>query len=211
MTADFNFAACIIGPPQFGKTTLARSLMGRHLADFKDGIVIAHDPLQQFGARSYKTPADVRAAFIAAEPMPRLISVTSDAPGCTSLAYEIGERWNTAKRTTRPILLCYDEGSLIGSSGATWMGQADKEALAVRRHRGVGLVYNLQRYNQFTQSFYDSATDLYLFCQLPTRLAAIEEALGLHAGTLKAAGADTLPQHHYLHLRHHVGVVSEVL
>lgn len=208
--AGFNFAAAIIGPPEYGKTTIMRMLLRRHLED-ANAIAIVCDPLRQFGTRTFKDPAELRKAFIAGAAMPRLLSVENDAEGVTALAYEVGRKWNKATHVTRPILLCYDEAALMEGSGATWMGRQDRVALATRRHAGVGLVYNLQRANQMTKGFFDSCTDIYLLFQLPYMCQIIEQSMALRPGTLEAAGVDKLKIHEYLHVRHIVGVVQEEL
>jgi hypothetical protein len=216
----WNFAAFIIGPPEYGKTSILRKLIRRHLAELPSGIVLVHDPVAQFGrdgAVFFKDAAAYRAAAVAAAdeknpPLPRAASIGGSAEELTKLALQMGERaGNTQDHVRVPILLAFDEGSLREGSGATWMGKDDNELLATRRHRGVGIVINLQDGSQLTERFFRMSTDVYLMAQTTEHCQRLDKALMLEKGTLEAAGVPKLEMHRYLHVRLRVGVVSEAL
>lgn len=212
----WNLTVIIVGLPGDGKTTVVKRIIANHLRT-TPGIVLAHDPLAQFtsvGCRHYASVAAYRAAAAAAArdkaPMPRGAAIGGDtSDDVTELAMELGERLNTADRVRVPILVPYDEGSLREGSGSTWMGKVDRRFLALRRHRGVGPVFNVQDVAMLTQGFYRMATDVVLF-QLPSdRARDLDEKLYLERGTLERAGVTRLPHHYYLRVRPRVGVVAE--
>lgn len=207
--ADFNFTAAIIGPPGYGKTTLAKQLAAQHLAKHKAGIVLAHDPVGQFGGSKFSSAEEFRRTALKSKTIARLCSIGGVASDVTALADAIGQRVNTAANARMPILVVYDESSLLDTSGPTHMGTADRQLLAIRRHRGIGLVYNLQRPNQVMQSFFFSCTDAYVFWSLPKFAAMLDDCLSLPAGTLEAAGACRLAKHQYLHVQPIKGVCRD--
>lgn len=215
--SGYNFTGIIVGPPGFGKTTLQRALVRRHLAQ-PTGVVLAHDPLYQFGkdgCHAYKDAAAWRAAAVAAAakklPMPRGASIGGRSEDVTQLALDMGERLNRANDTRVAILTPYDEGSLLSSSGSTYMGDAENETLALRRHRGVGAVYNLQEPKQLTAKFYRMSTDVYLFRQTEENAHHVEKHMLLEKNELLRAGVTRLPEHRYLHVRLGKGLVAEAL
>jgi hypothetical protein len=215
----WNFCAYVIGPPEYGKTSILRKLVRRHLTTLPNGIALIHDPVAQFakdGCAFYKDASTYRAALAAAhakkQPVPRGASIGGSADELTKLALAMGERaGNTQDHVRVPILLGFDEGSLRDGSGATWMGKEDNQLLATRRHKGVGIVMNLQDTAQLTERFFRMSTDVYLMAQTTEFLLKLDKALMLEKGTLIRAGANQLPMHKYLHVRLRVGVVSEPL
>ncbi len=129
----------------------------------------------------------------------------------TQLGLDLGERLNTANRVTTPILIAYDEGSLRGASGSTFISPLDNQALALRRHRGVGMIFNLQLPTQLTARFWNMSTDAYVFRQTTKSAKALDELLFLEEGTLARAGVCQLEKFSYLHVRVGDGIVDEEL
>lgn len=210
--------AFLIAPPEYGKTTVARRLVRRHLEQHERGLVFVHDPVAQYHAEGCQFYPDVnawRAAAAAASaegapPMPRGSSLGGSAEDVTKLALELGERCGNTQDDVRvPILVVWDEASLLDGSGSTWVGKSDAEFLATRRHRGVGGIFNLQDTGQLMQRFYRASTDVYLFAQPAESVALLEKHLMLDKGTLRAA--TKLEMYDYLHVRLRVGVVPEEL
>lgn len=221
MTA-WNFCAMVIGLPGDGKTTLQRSLIGRHIATTK-GIVLAHDPLRQFvgaknGGGTFFPNADAwraaaRVAHREKKPMARVASIGGlDSDQIVKLALEVGERsGNSGERTVLPILVPFDEGSLREGSGSTYISDLDNQFLVTRRHVGVGPIFNVQEVAQLTARFYRVATDVFAFCQTEERCAFLDKVLFLSKGTLQRAGLDRLGPHKYMRIQPRVGPVREAL
>lgn len=215
--SGFNFSAVVLGPPGAGKTTLVSSLVRRHLDD-ENGIVFVHDPVFQFskhGCHAYKDAAAWRTAAAAAAeqqtPMPRGASVGGDAESVTRLAMELGERINRADDVRVKILLAYDEGSLIETSGSTFMSSLDNTLEATRRHRGIGMVRNLQQPTQLMSRFWLMATDAYIFRCTTKQAKQLDDLLLLEPGDLARAGASRLPKYEYIHVRPGEGIVGDPL
>lgn len=217
--SNWNYTAIIVGPPGCGKTTLAATIVRRHLAT-TGGIVFAHDPVFQFskhGCHSYsdvdawRRAADDAARKGAAPSFPRGAAIGGEAEAITRLALELGAKVNSADDVRLPILVVYDEGSLLGSSGTTFVGAIDNELLATRRHRGVAPVFNLQQPSQLTERFWTMSTDAYVFRQTSDRARMLDQLLLLEKGDLGRAGATRLPAHHYIHVRVGEGIVDGAL
>lgn len=215
----WNFCAIIAGPPEYGKTSIARALVRRHLQT-TNGIVLVHDPVQQFGPDGcayYENAAAWRAAARAAagkggKPMPRGASLGGESSAIVELALSLGKRAGNRQENVRlPILVVLDEGSTSDSSGSTWIGKEDLQALAMRRHLGVGFVFNIQDPMMLTARFWQLSTDFYLFAQTSKHARTLDERLLLEPGTLEAARVCALDKHEYLHVRPRVGVVSDEL
>lgn len=214
---SWNFTGIIVGLPQYGKTSIARALVRRHLRE-TNGIVLVHDPMAQFGRDGCHFYADVaswrRAAFDATKhkrPMPRGASLGGTTDEIVELAQSLGARaGNTQEHVRLPILVVLDEGSMAGS-GSTWISSEDQQALATRRHRGVGFVFNIQTPTMLTEQFYLFATDLYLFAQMSDHALLLDKRMFLEKGTLQRAGVCALEQHRYLHVQKRVGVVGAAL
>lgn len=218
VVTSYNFAAIVVGLPGYGKTTLQVALIRRHLQE-TDGIVLAHDPVHQFvqhGCAYYEDAGAWRAAAAAAaregKPMPRGASIGGvDSDAITELAMQLGEKLNTADRVACPILVPFDEGSLREGSGSTHISKLDNQLLALRRHRGVAPIFNLQEVAQLTARFYRMSTDFFLFRQTVDRAAQLDGLLFLEPGTLERAGVAQLDKHRYLHVRLGEGVVGDRL
>jgi GTPase SAR1 family protein len=209
-----NYQAIICGPPGCGKTTLAKSLVRRHLDETR-GIVLAFDPMHQLtrdGCEYYADAAAWRArqseAGATGKPASRGASIGGDAADVTALAMELGKRMNTATDVRLPILVPYDEGSLLGSSGTTYVGDLDNKLQATRRHLGVSPVYNLQQPSQLTERFWTMSTDAFLFRQTSDRARQLEQYLLLERNELVRAGITRLPAHYFIHVRVGQGIVS---
>jgi energy-coupling factor transporter ATP-binding protein EcfA2 len=208
-----NFQAIICGPPGCGKTTLAKTLVARHLTETR-GIVLAFDPMNQFTSAGCEYYADANAwraknAAAGAEgrEVPRGASIGGNAEDVTRLAMELGKRNNRANDVRLPILIPYDEGSLLGSSGTTYVGELDNQLQATRRHIGVSPIYNLQQPSQLTERFWTMSTDVFLFRQTTDRARQLEQYVLLERGELARAGITRLPAHHYIHVRVGYGIV----
>jgi hypothetical protein len=218
IVVKWNYCAYVVGPPEYGKTTIAAMIARRHLATMPTGILFVHDPVAQFakhGCLYFDTAIAWRAAARDAATkqtvMPRGASLGGSASEVTALALELGEKMNRADSVRVPILLVYDEASLMDASGGTYMGALDNTLLATRRHRGVGLVFNLQDPGQLTSRFFRMGTDFYLMAQTSRGAAKLDELLYLEKGTLAAAGVTQLEKHRYLHVRQREGVVGDAL
>lgn len=214
----WNYCAYVVGPPEYGKTTIAAMIARRHLETMPTGILFVHDPVAQFAKHGCAYYATVDAWRVAAREastkktaLPRGASIGGDASEVTALALELGEKMNRADAVRVPILLVYDEASLMDTSGSTYMGKLDNTLIATRRHRGVGLVFNLQDPGQLTSRFFRMGTDYYLLAQTSRAAAQLDERLYLEPGTMLAAGVTRLEMHQYLHVRQRVGVVAEPL
>lgn len=214
MSESFNHAVVIVGPAEFGKTTAARSEVAAFLKDHPSGLVLAHDCNVQF--KDYcATYEDIttwkRAAAAAAaekRPMPRGVSVGGNAVELTREAIAIGKRFNSADNTRVPILLVYDESSLMTSSGSSYMGTEDVQLLSNRRHWGIGPVYNVQYPTALTRAFYERATAVYVFSQTSEKsTTTLEEYLGLREGAL--AEMIQAPPYKYKLWRRKIGLVAE--
>lgn len=222
---SFNESHIIVGPPGAGKTVLASRLVRRHL-EHPDGVVFVHDPVGQFarhGCHVYNDVAAWRAAAAKCSSkdgpkLPRGAALGGSDEEITRLVLDLGKKCNSVDRIAVRFMLVYDEGSLRTSSGATYMGATDNEVLAVRRHRGIALVYNLQDPGQLTERFFRMATDVWLFRQTTTNAAKLEKLLILEPGELVRAGITRLPPPtakggavtlHYLHVRVGQGIIAE--
>lgn len=188
---DFNYSAIVVGPPQAGKTTIVRSIVNEHLKAHPTGYALVHDPNRQFRdiCATYDDVAQWRKALDAngpEKPFPRGASLGGSATSLTEAAIEIGRARNTAGNVRVPILVAYDESSLMESSGPTHLATLDTQLLSNRRHWGIGTVYNVQRATALTEGFYSMATDVYILTQpSETRTAKLEEYLGLAPGSLR--------------------------
>jgi hypothetical protein len=215
---EFNYCAIVVGLPGYGKSTLMQSLIRRHLLERTNGIVLAHDPEGQFtssGCYFYPDAATYRRKALKAQAggtgIPRGASIGGNSDDVVTLAMEIGDRANRATSVERPILLCFDEASLRDGSGSTWTGKADNELLSIRRHRGIGPVFNLQEAKQLSARFFRGTTDVYLFRQTLERSQELDGLCFLDKGTLHRAGVTDLEKFRYLHVRIGDGVVPDPL
>lgn len=212
----WNFCGLIAGPPGYGKTTVARHLVRRHLQG-TNGIVLAHDPVSQYradGCVPFETTNVWRtSAAVAAKEKKQMVrgaSLGGASSDVVSLAIALGKRaGNTQENVRLPILVVLDEGSANDSSGGTWIGKGDEQALAMRRHLGIGFVFNVQDPMMLHPRFWQLATDFYLFAQTSKHVRVLEERLLVEPGTL--ARTQTLGMHEYVHARTREGIVSDPL
>jgi len=209
---DFNKAVVIVGPPQYGKTTIARAEAVAHLRAHPTGLVLAHDPNRQFrdfcavfeDAAEWRRKAGEAASK--RRPFPRGASIGGSAAELTRVAVEIGRARNQAGAVRVPIFLVYDESSLMETSGSSFMGKEETQLLSNRRHWGIAPLYNVQRPTALTEAFYSMATDVYVLAQpSETRTEKLEEYLGLARGSMRSlVGAQKF---RYLHWRAGEGLV----
>lgn len=215
----WNCCAFAVGPPEYGKTTIARALLRRHLAEMPNPLVLVHDPVNQYAKDGCVKFADAnawRAAAVDAakkkQPMPRAAALGGSDADIARLALDVGLRaGNTQDDVRLQIWFARDEASLATASGSTYVGAIDNELLATRRHRGVGMLFNLQDPSQLTSRFFRMGTDFYLFAQTSRAAVKLDELLFLEPGTLHRAGVTRLPKYKYLHVKQREGVVSEPL
>lgn len=198
--SGYNFAAVLIGDAECGKTTLARSLVYAFLVERRSGVVLAHDPAGQFAgaggalADAEEARARIREAQRARTAMSRVISCGGDAREVTRLALELGAV-NRADRVVRPILVVYDEASML-SSGRTHIDKVEEQALAIRRHRGVGSITCAQQATQLAAPYLYFATEVRLFRSPTATIRRVEDLFNLEPGDLEAAR--TLRPYHHL-------------
>jgi len=191
MTTSLNKVVIVVGPREYGKTTIARCEVARHLREHENGLVFAHDvnvQFKDFCAVFDDIHAWKRAAAAAAaekKQMPRAVSVAGNALDVTREVSELGKRFNKADNTRLPIFLAYDETSSMTSSGASFMGPLDTELLSQCRHWGIAPLYNVQKPQALMSGFYERATDVYILSQANAKCTAfLEENLCLAPGAL---------------------------
>ncbi len=210
--ADFNKAVIIVGPPQYGKTTIARREAIAHLRAHPTGLVLAHDPNRQFRdfCAIYDDAAAWRAALDAATkkkaPFPRGASIGGSSAALRDAAIALGRARNQAGSVRVPIFLVFDESSLLEGSGATNVSREEQALLSNRRHWGIATLYNVQRPTALMEGFYSMATDVYVLAQPSERRTSVLEAyLGLPDRALAAlVGA---PKFRFAHWRAGEGLV----
>lgn len=208
--SGMNYQGIVVGPPAAGKSTLVASVLRSHLDN--GAWVFAHDPNHQFQSlcAKYKNAGawKVAAAKAAADdaPMPRgALFYDCAAEEVSSLAVELGERHNRVGAVRFPMVVAFDEGSLLDDSGQSHVGKEDGRLMATRRHKGVGLVWNVQSPTMLMRRFWELSTDAYLFRQPTDRVRTLEQLLGLNPGEL--AGLPSLPAYRYYHWQAGKGLV----
>ena len=193
----YNFAAVLVGDAQSGKTTLARVMVREFLRERPAGIVLAHDPVGQFSTQAFSDAEEAREAIARAQrerrPMGRVLSIGGESRGVTDLAMELG-RVNSQHRVVRPVLVAYDEASML-SSGRTHIDKLEEQALAVRRHLGVGSITCAQQPTQLAAPYFFFATECRLFRQSRRNVRRVEDVFGLDEGALDVA-TRLRPYHH---------------
>lgn len=205
-----NYCGLIFAAPGFGKTSIAIEIADTFLA--KGVKVFAHDPNKMFRGRAaeYASVAEYDARVIAAEKkeerIPACSSFNCPAAEVRDLVVRLGRKHNDMDRVKVPMLMIFDEGSLV-DSGSTYISKEDQALLANRRHLGVGVLFLLQRTAMLTKAFRDFATDLYVMNQPVEDLEPVEKSLRLPAGSLRDIAA--LSKHRYVHAQIEHGVVKE--
>ena len=208
MAGDLNYLALICGPPQHGKTTIAKKIVDEKLR--AGWWVFAHDVAWQYRSCRHWTTAAAwtkaaRAAADAKKPFPRGASFGCGASEMTELAISVGRR-NRAGAVRVPILVVYDESSLLEKSSGSYISPSDNALISTRRHKGIGLVYLLQWPTQLHPAFLALATDVFLFRQSPQHLNMLEERLHLQRGDLASLGS--APKFKFAHVQPGVGLVG---
>jgi hypothetical protein len=214
MTTQIDQMVIVIGPPKHGKTTLVRGLVIEHLTKYPEGIALVQDTNgDQFAdiCKTYDSVDEYRAAVLSSATTKTKLPRGSSFRGrCSSairdLAVEIGKAYNAADSVRVPIMLAYDEASMMESSGSTFVDADDMEMIAQRRHRGIAPIFNCQHSSILTDAFYGCATDVVLFGQPSAdRAAKLEVKLGLAKGALtRMVGA---PKFVYAHWKQGEGLV----
>jgi hypothetical protein len=209
--SKWNYQGHVIGPPECGKTYLARSLVDQHLRSGSDAWAFVHDPVgDQYAASCawYRDVAAYRAAAADAiqqrRPLPRGAAIGGESPEAViALVAEVAKR----SRARLRILVVIDESSLMVESGSSWISRELSALMAMRRHVGVGPLFLQQRVGMLDPRFYLLATDVYIF-QLgnPKGLTVLEENLNLRPGTLTRV-VPSLPEHKHVHARNGKGLV----
>lgn len=196
-----NYVAIICGPRGCGKTTLARRIVRSRLEAGR--WVFCHDHVQQYrglcvpmnSVNTWRTT--MAAAAIDKLPVPRGYSFACEATELIDLADELGAKHNSALSERFPMTLVFDEGSLLAQG--THVDQSFNRLMAVARHRGVELVFLVQRRAQLSIGFWEFGTDFYLFRQPTGRTDEIESPLSLPRGAL--TGLSQLQQYQYVHVK----------
>src|SRR5258707_8644161 len=125
--------AIVIGPPKHGKTTYVRGMVIDHLSTYPTGIALVQDTNgDQFPdiCKTYDSTDQYRQAVVAAAGANQKLPRGSAFRGFSSnaireLAIEIGEKYNSADAVFVPIMLVYDETSMMESSGSTHIDRSD--------------------------------------------------------------------------------------
>lgn len=168
-----NFGGLVIGTPGSGKTTVIRRWVHDFLTRYPTGIAIVHDTQRQFRdlCASYMTVRDyleaARAAAAARTPIQRGVAImSSESEPVADLAFGLGERHNLPHEHKRlPILLVWDETSVLDGTGSTYTSKLDWKIATTRRHLGIATAHNLQRPGSLMRGMYSVATDVVIFRQ----------------------------------------------
>lgn len=196
-----NYVAIICGPRGCGKTTLARRIVRWRLDEGR--WVFCHDPVLQYrglcarmeSVNAWRTT--MAAAAIDKLPVPRGYSFACEPTELIDLADELGQKHNSALSERFPMTLVFDEGSLLAQG--THVDQSFNRLMAVARHRGVELVFLVQRRAQLSIGFWEFGTDFYLFRQPTGRTDELESPMSLPKGAL--AGLANLQKYEFVHVK----------
>ncbi len=203
---SLNSLTIVVGPAEYGKSTIVRGKVLQHLRSHERGVAFVHDPHGQFSdmCAPYKDAAAVRAA-LASPRFYRGFSVGGSSSDVRALALELGERWNKSDNVRVPILWANDESSLMDSSSKNHMSAEDLAVCSNRRHWGIAPVLNVQSVTNLTRGWYEQATEVYVLSQVSEdRARLLEEYLGLRRGAM--ASIMGAPKFQYLHWLRGVGL-----
>lgn len=209
---SYNFCGVVVGSAGCGKTTLARALIAKFVAEKPNGIVLASDPVRQYvkdGATYYDDANAWRAAMMQAarekKPVARVSSIGGRPQEVTELAIEIGQRaGNSADDVRVPILMPHDESSLANER--TFVSSQVNQLQATRRHLGVGILYLTQQPGQLNQAYFNAATNIYLFRVRRGHLKRLADLADVEE--FEIAHATELPNFAYIEIQQGLGVVS---
>lgn len=197
-----NKVAIICGPRGVGKSTKARALVAEALNEGR--WVFLHDPVAQYRglAVTYRSIEEWRVAMAAAategKPIARGAAFAiGDALELVTLVTELGAKWNSADASRFPMTLVFDESAMLAQG--THVERTMNELLAMARHRGVQLVFLVQRRSQLSIGYWEMATDVYIFRQPIGRTEEIAGPLSLARGSLD--GTADLKKYEYVHVR----------
>ncbi len=192
-----------MGPPQSGKSSLAKSLVASALD--RGRWVFVQDSAREFEdlCTPYATAAEWSAAAAAAtpeQPLSRAAAVAcyDGADELVELVFSLGDRWNRSFGACRaPIMLVLNESTELGETGSTYLGKLQSRLISQRRHLGVEILYCLQWTTQLPRPVYAVATRVYLFRQTrQDSIADLEVKLNLERGQLGLLSH--MPPHRYV-------------
>jgi len=166
-----NFAGIVIGAPESGKSTVLRMWAKQFLTNYSTGIAIVHDTQAQFGdlGTSYQSADEYREAMRRAArdrvEVERLAAIWGfDSDPVAQLAYNLCELHNHRRPTVRvPVLLEWDETSVLAKTSASYVARMDKEMITTRRHLGLQLAYNMQNSSGLPSWMFEIVTDVVIF------------------------------------------------
>jgi hypothetical protein len=189
---EFNFCALVVGPPQYGKTTILRELVIEHLRTYPTGLALVHDPNLQLRdvCATYEDAAHWKRAFDehlrSGKPFPRGASIGGEAEDIRNEAIALGKARNSADNVRIPILLGFDESSLLDSSSSTHIGKDDRRLLCMRRHWGIGPIYNAQTVTGLDTTFFVLSTLVIVLSQASEReTEKLEQRIGVLPGATR--------------------------
>lgn len=189
---SLNRVTILLGPSEYGKSTIIRTLALEHLNSHPRALALIHDPHWDFDdvGKKYKTAAEVRAAYQASRVeggpvFARGAAVRGSSSELRDLAVEMGERSNTKDRVTTPIFFAVDETSLMDGSSKTYAEKADLALLSNRRHYGIHVAMGVQEVTNLTAVWFKQATEVYILSQGTIEaVRELEKRIGLPKGKL---------------------------
>jgi hypothetical protein len=208
-----NKLGILVGPSEYGKSTIVRGEVVTHLASHPRSVAFVHDPHGEYApdlCTSYESPDAARAALQAMRPgLSRGFSVRGKSSQVRDLAIEVGKRSNKKDNVRVPVLLAHDESSLMNSSGKTHMSDEDLDLCSNRRHYGVYALLNVQTVRALTEGWFSNATDVWILSQQNEDDAReLEKRIGLGKGMLMRSRIWKAPPFKFLHWRRGEGMVN---